>query len=365
MPGPAHTIAVPEARKIECQTGDVRSRVLHGPPWRESSTHSLADGDPEKIMQEPLSIKSAALWRPPLPEIAQALQTGLSAHYAHVAVAVEDCPNLREWGCTVAGLSGHTRILDVGGEAYAHNKRYRHHQFHIPVMAEACGLPTAHVFGAGMACPAMLDSHCGELIANLALPGPNRSKVARVGQNQECLVADYAALVHSGLSNLYLSDGRPGPVVKVNVATRIGDEPSVTQAMRQSLIDHLPVDGVQQIALGGIFRLTAGQVRAHVMPDYNCIGFEYFDETRNKPFRDFLQFYTMGPNLLCFSLLWTGDPTGSGLHLRPSGEHTHFYSLDGKPEAGHYHGDVTPDCVAYTGYFHPADSVFRIHDLQD
>ena len=72
----------------------------------------------------------------------------------------------------------------------------------------------------------------------------------------------------------------------------------------------------------------------------------------------------MGPNLLCFSVLWTGDPTGFGLHLRSSGEHTHFFAIDGKQEAGHYHGDVTPEEIAYSGYFHPATMVFRINDLE-
>lgn len=311
-------------------------------------------------MQDSAGPKHARLWRPPLREVAGALQEGLAKNYASVSVAVVDCPDLRDWGCATAGMSGRARILDVGGEAYAHNRRYRDRRFSIPEMAESCGLLDAGIFGAGMACPAMLDGHCGEMIASFGLPETNRSKVARVGKDGECLVETYGAFVHSGLANLYLCDGRPGPVIELDVSTRTGEEASLAQAMRTSLIDNLDVGGVRQVALGGVFKLAAGRVRAHVMPDYNCIGFEYFDEERNEAFRDFLQFYEMGPNLLCFSVLWTGDPTGSDLCLRPSGEHTHFYATDGKREAGHYHGDVSPDDVAYIGYFHPAATVFRI-----
>ena len=289
-------------------------------------------------MYEPVRVRSAHLWQPSLQQIAGALQKGLSENYEQVSVSVEECPDLRDWGCTTEGMSGNARILDVGGEPYAHNKRYRDHQFDIPEMAAACGLPNAAIFGAGMACPAVLDGHCGEMIASVGLPGKRRSKVARVGRDKECIVEDYGALIHSGLSNLYLCDGRPGQVVKVEVSTRSGDEASLTQAIRKSMIDNLAANDAQQIALGGVFKITRGRVRSHVMPDYNCIGFEYFDEEKNEAFRDFLQFHEMGPNLLCFSVLWTGDPTGFGLHLRSSGEHTHFYAIDGKQEAGHYHG---------------------------
>ena len=45
--------------------------------------------------------------------------------------------------------------------------------------------------------------------------------------------------------------------------------------------------------------------------------------------KDFLQFYEpVGPKLQCYTVLWTGDPTGGELNLRESGEHTHFHSYE-------------------------------------
>ena len=70
--------------------------------------------------------------------------------------------------------------------------------------------------------------------------------------------------------------------------------------------------------------------------------------------------------LLLFSALWTGDPSGGKLNLRASGEHTHFYHRDdAAQQAGHYHGDVTPEEVHYRGFFNLADQIVRFGDIYD
>jgi len=74
----------------------------------------------------------------------------------------------------------------------------------------------------------------------------------------------------------------------------------------------------------------------------------------------------MGPGLLFFCALWTGDPSGGELHLRPSGEHTHFYHRDNSmQQAGHYHGDVSPGEVHYRGYFNLASRIIRFGDIYE
>lgn len=54
------------------------------------------------------------------------------------------------------------------------------------------------------------------------------------------------------------------------------------------------------------------------------------------------------------------------MHLRPSGEHTHFYSLAGRNEAGHYHGDdpthEPQEEIEYEGYFVLAQQLARVRD---
>ena len=118
------------------------------------------------------------------------------------------------------------------------------------------------------------------------------------------------------------------------------------------------------IALGGVFQLLAGQVRCHVMPDYDCIDHAYYDSEREEIVSEFLRFYEpVGPGLLCFSVLWTGDPTGGALDLRPSGEHTHCYHPTDPGMGGHYHFDVTPDVVHCRGWFVPAETVYRVGNI--
>ena len=81
------------------------------------------------------------------------------------------------------------------------------------------------------------------------------------------------------------------------------------------------------MALAGVFRILNGKIRSHVQPDYKDIKQEYYDPKLMKCVKDFLQFYEpVGPELQCYSVLWTGDPTGGNLNLRESGEHTHFHS---------------------------------------
>ena len=318
-------------------------------------------------------MKRVELWTPQLEELAPVVRDGLQANYAHVEVEVTECPDLRSLGCATAGIGGSTVMLEVGGEPYAHNPNYRQVTFDMAQMARDCGQVEGSILGAGMAYPGVLDGHCGELIATLQAGRINRSKVARVGRQQECIVEPYASTRHSGLSNLFLSEGRQGKVLKVNVEKRIGKEGSFTQALRKSLQAHPQIGAfgtrgtpplTLQLGLGGVFIVEAGQIRSHIMPDYECIAHRYYDTQSEEVIADFLQFYEhMGPDLLCLAVIWTGDPTGGRLHLRASGEHTHFFHLGDRNQAGHYHYDLSPETIRYTGYFNIAAELVRIGDI--
>ena len=166
------------------------------------------------------------------------------------------------------------------------------------------------------------------------------------------------------------SEGRPGPVLKVSVERRTGSERSFTQALRKSLQAHPEIGGdgapagARQVGLGGVFVIEAGRIRSHVMSDYECIAHRYYDTEAEEVVAEFLQFYEhMGPDLLCFAVCWTGDPTGGQLHLRESGEHTHFFHMGELSQAGHYHYDVSPDTIRYAGYFNVAAELVRIGDV--
>ena len=308
-------------------------------------------------------IASAPLWRPPLEALRDALEDGLARSYRRVRVRVRQCPDLSRYGCAWEGLGGAPCLIDVGGEPYAHNPRYRDVRFDTEEVLRRAAHPGPQVLGAGMACTTTLRGHCGEVIANHDTRTIPESRAARVDEHGRCRVEAYRSGRFAGLANLYVSRGEPGPVIEVEVAHRTGEEGSLPLAMRNALAPLAAGEG-REIGLGGVFRIEQGEIRAHVVPDYDCIGHEYYDVEREQVVAEFLRYFEpVGPGVLCFSVLWTGDPTGGGLDLRPSGEHTHFYHPGDDTMGGHYHHDVTPEEIHCRGWFAPADTVHRVGNV--
>ena len=312
-----------------------------------------------------IDIEKASFKKFNLEEIAKALQVGLSQNYKIVNLEIVDCPNLKNWGCPAEGLSGNQKIIDVGGEPYMHDKRYIGAEFNYEEIAKLIGSEKSYALGAGSGAMSCLEGHCGELIIDDNLiTKENKSIIAKVGKNKECITEKYNGRKHGGLGNIFYSDGKKDKVLKINIKGRSGKQGSLPQAIRAALINQLNLKNNNHIALGGIFRILKGQIRAHVQPDYEDIKHEYYDPKLMKCTKDFLQFYEpVGPNLQCYSVLWTGDPTEGKLNLRESGEHTHFYDFKNKSCSGHYHFDVTPDEIQYEGYFNTADAVYRVNNI--
>ena len=179
--------------------------------------------------------KSAAFWKPELSVVAGVLQAGLSDHFSFVDASVVDCPDLRKIGASASGMCGSTKLIEFGGEPYAHNPKYRGTRFDIGDVLAACEMPGASVFGAGMADAAVNNGHCGEMICNALAGDTNLSQVARVGADRQCVVERYESLSCGPIANLFVNDGSGGQVVRIEVKTRIGEQISLTQAIRDSL----------------------------------------------------------------------------------------------------------------------------------
>ena len=312
-----------------------------------------------------LDIEKASFKKLSLKKISKALQVGLCQNYKKVSVDIVDCPNLKNWGCPAEGLSGNQKIIDVGGEPYMHDKRYIGAEFDYEEIAKLIGSEKSYALGAGSGAMSCLDGHCGELIIDDNLiTKDNKSIIAKVGKNKECITEKYSGRRHGGLGNIFYSDGKKEKVLKIRINGRSGKQGSLPQAIRAALISQLNLKNNNHIALGGIFRILKGQIRAHIQPDYENIKYEYYDPKLMKCTKDFLQFYEpVGPNLQCYSVLWTGDPTEGKLNLRESGEHTHFYDFKNKSCSGHYHYDVTPDEIEYECYFNTANTVYRVNNI--
>ena len=224
-----------------------------------------------------------------LVSVANAMRKGLAENFAAVEVDIVPCPDLREIGVASEGMGGETALLEFGGEPYAHNPTYRGTNVNIQAMLDDSGIDNAKVFGAAMADAAAIGDNCGEIISNADPSSENLSRVARVGDDRECIVEEYLAGTCGPIANLFVSEGTPGDVIRIDVRKRTGEQFSLTQSIRESL-EPLGSDG-RHIGLGGVFELVSGMVRSHVMPNYECLVDGYYDTDQEQVVKDFLQFY--------------------------------------------------------------------------
>ena len=312
-----------------------------------------------------LTIEKAQFAKTSLEQTSEALKKGLQKNYKLVEISIVDCPNLKQWDCPAEGLSGNQKIIDVGGEPYMHDKKLIGAEFDYEEIAKKIGSKKSYALGAGSGAMSCLGGHCGELVINENLiTNESRSIIAQVDENQKCKSSKYTARKHGGLGNIYYSDGKPGKVIKIMIKGRSGKQGSLPQAMRTALKENLSTENDNHFAVAGVFRILNGKIKSHVQPDYDTIKHEYYDPKQMKCVKDFLKFYEpIGPHFQCYSILWTGDPTGGKLNLRESGEHTHFHSYKGTQDAGHYHFDVTPEEIEYECYFNIPEEVHRVNNI--
>ena len=312
-----------------------------------------------------LTIEKAQFAKTSLEQISEALKKGLQKNYKLVEISIVDCPNLKQWDCPAEGLSGNQKIIDVGGEPYMHDKKLIGAEFDYEEIAKKIGSEKSYALGAGSGAMSCLGGHCGELVINENfITNESRSIIAQVDENQKCKSSKYTARKHGGLGNIYYSDGKSGKVIKIMIKGRSGKQGSLPQAMRTALKENLSTENDNHFAVAGVFRILNGKIKSHVQPDYDTIKHEYYDPKQMKCVKDFLKFYEpIGPHFQCYSILWTGDPTGGKLNLRESGEHTHFHSYKGTQDAGHYHFDVTPEEIEYECYFNIPEEVHRVNNI--
>ncbi|XP_065833200.1 ester hydrolase C11orf54-like [Oscarella lobularis] len=298
--------------------------------------------------------QKAPLYNPPLAEIETVLRKGLEKNFGLVSVSVAECPDLREtpWNLAAPGLCGNARLADVGGVPNLvplvdlENIQY----FDFDDVAKRCDLPGAFILGAGAGSSRFVGVNC-ELMPNLRTakeddPGRIRSFSAKVSEEDgSCILERYNSREFSLLANLFLSEGNPGKVLKVEASNRTGDQNFVT-CMRLALAEHY--GPTKPVALGGAFLIDKGKAKLHVMPAFSKVPLQ-----TDKDVADWLRFYEMKSQLVCLSVFISHDPD---LDLRL--EHTHCFSDHG--EGGHYHWDTTPEEVKYIGYFVPAQDVYRL-----
>jgi hypothetical protein len=297
-----------------------------------------------------LSVERIDLKPPPLEDLVECVTAQLAQNFKSTTASVKECPDLRQapYNLAFAGLCGSPRIADVGGQPNLAPTPDFSKKYDLTSIAELMDMSKEQGALLGAAAgPFHVVGMNSELMPNLSWNGgtlSNETHYAKVRDDGSALCEKLPSYDCALMANLFGSAGLPGPVLHIAASSRTGAL-NFTEAIRKALQDTY---GTRTISLGGVFLISKGKAKLHVMPDFSPTPL-ITDEQKE----GWLRFYEMEAPLVCLSVLHSYDP---GLDLRI--EHTHCFSDHG--EGGHYHYDTTPEDVQYEAWFNVAEVLYRI-----
>lgn len=302
-----------------------------------------------------LPFEEKPLHVPSLEEIRDVVATGLTSNFETVQVEVVDCPNLTEAPFHLAGrgLNGNATLLELGGPPYLlPNVDYTKLYDLVSISERALNVTKKEflAIGAGAGPYPLVDSNCEGMFnlrvganghvhseSHLAQVTPDRTKVLlKKIPNTETRCAL--------LGNIFLSEGKPGKVLKVSCKKRTGSKDFIA-SIRTALEHHY---GDRTVGMGGVFLLKNGKAKQHVMSPFSEKAIHTEDELNT-----WLNFFDMSATLIAVGTMVTNE---CDLDLRLQ----HFHSFSRHGEGGHYHNDTTPDIVEYEGYFNVGQKIVRV-----
>ncbi|KAF5306133.1 hypothetical protein FQR65_LT07409 [Abscondita terminalis] len=298
-----------------------------------------------------LPIEQKQLHTPPLNEVAAVLSDGLKKHFKEVKVEVTECPDLTQQPFTLAnkGLNGNAHLVEVGGPPYLAPLVQRDKIYNLCDVAKLQNINPAFVIGAGAGPHVYAGTNC-EGIMNMSVQDDvvdQHSRIVKINGTDGNPIQqrlDNTETRFALLGNFFVSEGKPGLVLKVSAKHRIGSDDFIA-SIRTVLADHY---GDKIIGVGGTFLLKEGKAKQHVMPDFSTTPI-----TSDEDINNWLRFFDMSAPLIATGTLVTGD---HDLDLRLQ----HFHSFSHHGEGGHYHIDTTPETVEYLGYFNLGENIYRV-----
>eukprot|EP00094_Tigriopus_californicus_P001237 TCALIF_01198-PA protein Name:"Similar to Ester hydrolase C11orf54 homolog (Mus musculus)" AED:0.32 eAED:0.36 QI:0/0/0/0.37/1/1/8/0/572 len=364
-----------------------------GPPPVEAYRFPMGNSEPAPVLTpipaESLSVEIQPLHQPDLKKLASVLENGLKQTFEEASVSVQTCPDLTQapFNLAAPGLCGQAKILDVGGCPYLFPLAQREKFYDIkdfPKLVQAAEDKPQLMIGAGAAPWTFLSRNaevsdiwgCSlsfeQMMTNILIDPQGQvlkqnTKIARTfDDNNEYEVINLPETEHkmSILSNLLMSEGRPGPVLAIKCKKRIGPDNFVT-ALRKVLVENYPKDS---IGLGGTFVVQTGKVKVHIMPELSSCPL-----TTDAQVENWLKFFEINAPFTCLSVLVSNDPVRSVWYDAESGDLTkhhliqgldlrveHSHGFNDRGDGGHYHYDTTPDETEYLAYYSVAQHVCRI-----
>lgn len=299
-----------------------------------------------------LNIVKRDLLVPSLDEIKDVITKGLTKNFSEVHVEVVDCPDLTQEPFTMAapGLGGNGTVLEIGGPSFLLPLVQRDKVYDIQKLLkhlQCCKNP--FVIGAGAGPWPRINCNC-ELMMNLVIPNDNvtnKSRIATVDDTAGKCVLQTLPIDETRvalLANLFVSEGKPGQVLRVHAKKRTGNDDFIA-SMQKALEKHYQND---LVGLGGTFLMNDGKIKQHVMRDFSK---EPLDT--EKKLNTWLSFFNMSTPLVAVGTFVSSE---SDLDLRVQ----HFHSFSNHGEGGHYHIDTTPETIEYLGYFNLGNTLYRV-----
>ncbi|XP_050447502.1 ester hydrolase C11orf54 homolog, partial [Cataglyphis hispanica] len=206
------------------------------------------------------------------------LQIGLRRNFKEATVEWVDCPDLTQepFNLTAPGLCGNEVLLEIGGISQQFPRP--HILFNYDFSEILKGIPFNHtnvlVIGAGISVRS-LDLQFGELFVNASfsqvsadsLNINNQSRLAFLDQaTGKCALESITdnTLICYPYGNFFISEGKPGKVLKVQAKNCFGLH--FLTAMECSLSQYSVDIPSNFVGLGGTFVMKNGVARTHVMP---------------------------------------------------------------------------------------------------
>ncbi|CAF2900281.1 unnamed protein product [Rotaria sp. Silwood2] len=253
------------------------------------------------------------------------------------------------WNLAGANLGTNGIFCQLGGAKNVEFKQGHSIRFDISSVLDQLRIKNEQtlIIGPGAADGTYLCCN-GELVFNMTLDHYNRVITQRsyssiITKEEQPYQNLYQAKTCGPFQHMMISsiDHTKSTILfEIDVQERLSDENEEENNFISIIRRSLKQYSKEPMALGGMFRIEKGTIKAHVMPDFaneDLIVKEQVDQ--------WLKFYDMQAPLNCLSVLLTEDIDNAGFRL----EHSHFFSDHG--QAGHYHFDTTPKEVHYHGYF--------------
>ncbi|KAG8040812.1 hypothetical protein G9C98_001800 [Cotesia typhae] len=182
-----------------------------------------------------MKINQVALFTPTLNEIKNVITPTVAKNFEEIAVDVVDCPDLTEVPFQLAskGLGGHPKLFDIGGPPFLLPSVQRNKIYDVQTILKQINYNNkAFVIGAGAGPWPQLSRNC-EMMMNVVIDSDeikNQTKLAWVGEDNQCVLQNCkeSDTRLALLANLFVSEGKPGKVIKVYAKTRTGNLDFIT-----------------------------------------------------------------------------------------------------------------------------------------